>query len=208
MKPDPRAEKPARRIQKRGKIQKAHRLSGRKVRGVVVVETALEATAALGAELDPRVIRWRPQPFTVDLFSGETAATKDALLARFRDSREKPRPYTPDHLFCMRDVGDIIVECKHTHWIRKNSDVIESSPGSPNSGSGSSSSPKMTSGEPTSTTSVPLRRWCGIRSRRFPISSRPASCLGLSRTCAPVSRSQTTISSARSRKALSPAISA
>lgn len=125
MKPDPRAEKPARRIQKRGKIQKAHRLSGRKVRGVVVVETALEATAALGAELDPRVIRWRPQPFTVDLFSGETAATKDALLARFRDSREKPRPYTPDHLFCMRDVGDIIVECKHTHWIRKNSDVIE-----------------------------------------------------------------------------------
>jgi hypothetical protein len=41
MKPDPRAEKPARRIQKRGKIQKAHRLSGQKVRGVVVVETAL-----------------------------------------------------------------------------------------------------------------------------------------------------------------------
>ncbi|MER2507928.1 MAG: hypothetical protein ABTQ27_04120 [Amaricoccus sp.] len=125
MKPDPRAEKPARRIQKRGKIQKAHRLSGRKVRGVVVVETALEVTAALGAELDPRVFSWRPQPFTIDLVSGETAATKDALLTRFRDSRERPRPYTPDHVFSVRDVGDIIVECKHTHWIRKNPDVIE-----------------------------------------------------------------------------------
>jgi hypothetical protein len=57
--------------------------------------------------------------------SGETAATKDALLARFRGSRETPRPYTPDHLFRMRGAGDVIVECKHTHWIRKNPDVIE-----------------------------------------------------------------------------------
>ena len=106
MRPDPWAEKPARRIQKRGKIQKAHRLSGRKVRGVVVVETGLEVIAGLGAELDPRVASWRPQPFTFDLVSGETAATKDALIDRFRGSCEKPRPYTPDHLFRMRDAGD------------------------------------------------------------------------------------------------------
>lgn len=125
MRPDPWAEKPARRIQKRGKIQKAHRLSGRKVRGVVVVETGLEVIAGLGAELDPRVASWRPQPFTFDLVSGETAATKDALIDRFRGSCEKPRPYTPDHLFRMRDAGDVIVECKHTHWIRKNPEVID-----------------------------------------------------------------------------------
>lgn len=125
MKPDPRAEKPARRIQKRGKIQKAHRLSGRKVRGVVVVETGLEAIAGLGAELDPRIARWRPQPFTIDLVSGETAATKDALISRLRGSRETPRPYTPDHLFGMAADGDVIVECKHTHWIGRNPEVVD-----------------------------------------------------------------------------------
>jgi hypothetical protein len=125
MKPDPRADRPARRIQKRGKIQKAHRLSGRKVRGVVVVETGLEAIAALGAELDPRVIGWRPQPMTIDLASGETAATKDDLLRRFQGSREKPQPYTPDFLFSMGANGDVIVECKHTRWIERNPDVVD-----------------------------------------------------------------------------------
>lgn len=125
MKPDPRAEKPARRIQKRGKIQKAHRLSGRKVRGVVVVETGLEAVAGFGAEIDPRIVSWRPQPWTIDLESGETAATKDMLISRFRGSPETPRPYTPDHVFRMRSGDDVIVECKHTHWIRKNPELVK-----------------------------------------------------------------------------------
>lgn len=120
MKPDPRAPTPARRLLTRGKIQKATFLSGRKVTGVVATEVGLEAIAAKGAELDPRVRSWRPQPFTIDLDSGETAGTKTALIERHRGTGYRPKPYTPDHLFTMTCGEHVVIECKHTCWIEEN----------------------------------------------------------------------------------------
>jgi hypothetical protein len=86
MRRDPQADIPARTIMTRGKIQKANFVSGSKTKGVVITESILESIAATGAELDPRVVSWTPQPFTIDLRSGETAATKLAMLDRFRGS--------------------------------------------------------------------------------------------------------------------------
>lgn len=124
MRKDPRADIPARQIFTRGKVQKACFMGGLKVKGVVRLETGLESTGAVAAEIDPRIIWWRPQPFTVDLRSGEVAATKEALFKRFADTRYTPEPYTPDLQLGLSSGGEVIVECRHRFWIAKNPDKI------------------------------------------------------------------------------------
>ena len=122
MKPDPRADRPARRIQKRGDMKTANVLSGFKAPGVVQTESALQSTACLAADLDPRIVRWRVEPFCVDLLSGESAADRTSLIARFSNGRYRPEIYTPDLQLFLTDGSDRIIECKATYWIGRDPD--------------------------------------------------------------------------------------
>lgn len=87
----------------------------RKAGGTIALESPAEKTVAQLADLDPRVIRLRAQPFTVDVVSGHLYHTEKELLAG-RETREKNdvemREYTPDLLLTLADGKMVVIEVK------------------------------------------------------------------------------------------------
>lgn len=109
----------ARRPQKRGQQKKVHYLAPAGER-LTAYESRLEASAGAAFGLDPRVLRARAQPMTIDLATGRRFASKDDLYEWARDSGSRPVVYTPDFELQLR-CGAILVEVKH-------SDLIERAP--------------------------------------------------------------------------------
>ena len=124
MRQDPTAAKPARRIHKRGWQRRAHFVGGTSELALIQAESGLEAGCARAADLHPKVARWRPQPFTVDLITGLIAPTKDELIARIKASGQTPEPYTPDFEFQLTDGSTRLVEVRATRWIGRNPQAL------------------------------------------------------------------------------------
>lgn len=125
MKIDPNADSTARRIHKRGKMQKASFLGGRKLSGLVQTESRLEASAIFMAMMDPRVIRILPQPVTFDLNTGEVAAKKEELVDKYRGTGYRPRLYTPDFRLLLRKRASVFVETKHSRLLERTPEVSD-----------------------------------------------------------------------------------
>ena len=117
MRRDPRADPTARPVHRRGYQKAANYVRTSKVSGVAVTESALEAGLLHLAELDPRVLRAFPQPWTLDLETGEIFDTRQALQAA-SPKGSRARCYTPD--FELRLMwSSVLVECKHSRLLQK-----------------------------------------------------------------------------------------
>lgn len=83
--------------------------------GMCSAESPLEKTIGQLANLDPRVITVRPQPFTIDVVTGRFLHTREEVK-QHRKSRERSevqeREYTPDFCFTLIDGKRIVVEVK------------------------------------------------------------------------------------------------
>ena len=88
--------------------------------GICPAESPLEKVIGQLASLDPRVRTVRPQPFTVDVISGQIFHNRQDLLVH-RKTREKSesrlREYTPDFSFDLIDGRRIIVEVKDHRYV-------------------------------------------------------------------------------------------
>lgn len=93
-------------------------VSSRKANGIVAVESALEKTVVQLADLDPRVVELKPQPFTLDIFSGERFLTpveqKEARAKRKGAGRLSL--YTPDFMLRLSNGEVLILEVKHDRF--------------------------------------------------------------------------------------------
>lgn len=125
MKIDPEARPTARRIQKRGKVQKAHHLAGGKARGIVQVESLIEVDCLNLCSLDPRVQEIHPQPATFDLNTGQPFATKEELLACYQGTGYEPRVYTPDFKVVLIDGTIFFLEAKSKYTLSKKPEFLE-----------------------------------------------------------------------------------
>lgn len=125
MKIDPNADSAARRIHKRGKVQKASFLGGRKLSGMVQTESRLEASAIFMAMMDPRVIHIWPQPVTFDLNTGEVSAKKEELVEKYRGTGYRPRLYTPDFRLLLRNRVSVFLETKHSRLLERTPEVTD-----------------------------------------------------------------------------------
>ena len=125
MKIDPEARPTARRIQKRGKVQKAHHIAGGKARGIVQLESITEVDCHNLCSLDPRVQEIHPQPVTFDLNTGQSFATKAELLARFQGTGYKPWVYTPDFKVVLIDGTIFFLEAKSEYTLSKQPEFLE-----------------------------------------------------------------------------------
>lgn len=125
MKIDPEARPTARRIQTRGKVQKAHHLAGGKARGIVQVESLIEVDCLNLCSLDPRVQEIHPQPATFDLNRGQPFATKEELLARYQGTGYEPRVYTPDFKVVLIDGTIFFLEAKSKYTLSKKPEFLE-----------------------------------------------------------------------------------
>ena len=125
MKIDPEARPTARRIQKRGKVQKAHHLAGGKAQGIVQVESLIEVNCLNLCSLDPRVQEIHPQPATFDLNTGQPFATKEELLARYQGTGYEPRVYTPDFKVVLIDGTIFFLEAKSKYTLSKKPEFLE-----------------------------------------------------------------------------------
>lgn len=121
MRIDPKADNTARRIHERGKVQKASFLGGRKVNGLIQTESRLEASAVFMAELDPRVAKLSPQPFTIDLGTGRVWRSKAELMEAYRGKRLRPKVYTPDFRILLASGRQVLLETKHTRFLLRSS---------------------------------------------------------------------------------------
>lgn len=119
MKTDPKAAQTARTPRKRGQKKRANYVSAPKCDGYIQTESTLEATTAFALAMDPRVVKFRPQPCTFDLLSGRSYAKKEELLARHSIDGYRPRPYTPDFEVHTRDGRTSYVETKATRWMKE-----------------------------------------------------------------------------------------
>lgn len=66
--------------------------------GDILIESQAERTVAHMLSIDPRVVRFRPQPFTIDLNGQRLLTSKEQVkevLARY-SQQSSPRIYTPD----------------------------------------------------------------------------------------------------------------
>ncbi|WP_319545663.1 hypothetical protein [Ruegeria conchae] len=124
MKIDTRAETPARQVWQRGQNKKSHFLSARKAQGVIRTESGLEASFAFGCDLDPKVKAIRPQPCTFDLKSGRVYPTKAELIAKFKGTGYKPKPYTPDFEVSCFDGRRLFVEVRHSRLLKHNESTL------------------------------------------------------------------------------------
>lgn len=125
MKIDPEARPTARRIQKRGKVQKAHHIAGGKARGIVQLESITEVDFLNLCSLDPRVKEIHPQPATFDLNTGQSFATKEELLARAQGRGYKPWSYTPDFKVFLLDGTFFFLEAKSEFILSKNLEILD-----------------------------------------------------------------------------------
>jgi hypothetical protein len=125
MKIDPKARPTARRIHKRGKLQKAHHLAGGKARGIVQVESLIEVDCHNMCSLDPRVQEVHPQPVTFDLNSGRSYATKKELQERFRGTDYEPWIYTPDFRVILFDGTCLYLEAKSEFTLSEQPKFLE-----------------------------------------------------------------------------------
>ncbi|UWQ01795.1 hypothetical protein K3X44_00045 [Aliiroseovarius crassostreae] len=125
MKIDPEARSTARRIHKRGKVQKAHHLTGGKVRGIVQVESLTEVDFLNLCSLDPRVQEVHPQPVTYDLNTGFRYANKEGLLKRAKASGFRPWVYTPDFRVVLIDGTIFFLEAKSEYTLSKQPEILE-----------------------------------------------------------------------------------
>lgn len=86
-----------------------------KAGGILAVESPSEKTVAQLADLDPRVVRLKGQPFTIDVFTGAIYQCRDSLVygraARLK-GEVKVREYTPDFLLETIMGRSIVVEVK------------------------------------------------------------------------------------------------
>lgn len=92
----------------------------RKADGIIALESPLEKTVAQFADIDPRVISVKAQPFTVDVVSGHIHHTREELL-QARQLRcvadVSIREYTPDFAFTMRNGHTAAIEVKDERFI-------------------------------------------------------------------------------------------
>lgn len=91
-----------------------------KAGGLIPLESPAEKTVAQLADLDPRVIRVKAQPFTVDVLTGAIFHSREELLVgrKGREKNEvKMREYTPDLLLHTVDARTVAVEVKHEQFM-------------------------------------------------------------------------------------------
>lgn len=112
-------DEPARRVQKRGDQKKVNRQAASKVRGIVQTESMLESNILIAGDIDPRVDWMVPQPVTFDLNTGDVYSTKKAMFEAHAGHAYKPRAYTPDFRFDLRNGRQVFVEGKNTRWLKK-----------------------------------------------------------------------------------------
>ncbi|WP_370161006.1 hypothetical protein [Limimaricola soesokkakensis] len=117
---DEEAPAPARTIHAHGLQKKVNLISGRKISGVNQTESMLESNIVVAAHVDPRVIKIEAQPLTFDLRSGHEYASKSELHALKQPRGYRPWIYTPDFRVTLRDGSRILVEGKHTSWLKQN----------------------------------------------------------------------------------------
>lgn len=88
-----------------------HVLMSTKAGGLISMESYEEYKRAVQLELDPRVVSFSEQPWTMEVTTGEIRPTRDA----FKPATADMRFYTPD--FTVRLVGGrvLIVEVKQAH---------------------------------------------------------------------------------------------
>lgn len=92
----------------------------RKANGIIALESPLEKTVAQFADIDPRVIAVKAQPFTVDVVSGHIHHSRQELLQarQLRNVADVSiREYTPDFAFTMRNGHTAAIEVKDERFI-------------------------------------------------------------------------------------------
>lgn len=89
------------------------------------MESAMEATLAFCAMVDPRVASMRPQPATFDLNTGRAYTNKEALRSKHKGSGYTPKEYTPDFLCAFHDGTSAYYEVKHRRFFDDNPDYLE-----------------------------------------------------------------------------------
>lgn len=91
-----------------------------KAGGIIAVESPAEATIAQLADLDPRVIKLRAQPFTIDIPTNRLLRTQEELKTA-RSERKKPevsaREYTPDFEIDLGSGAPWVVESKTSQHV-------------------------------------------------------------------------------------------
>lgn len=82
--------------------------------GDILIESQTERLVAHMLSIDPRVVRFRPQPFTVDL-NGQRLLTRPAQVKEVLAQYERthgPRIYTPDFCVDLSDAKQVALEVK------------------------------------------------------------------------------------------------
>ncbi len=82
--------------------------------GDILIESQAERLVAHMLSIDPRVVRFRPQPFTIDLHGQRLLTSKEqvkAVLARY-SQESGPRIYTPDYGIDFSGVQQAALEVK------------------------------------------------------------------------------------------------
>lgn len=98
----------------------SHLYQSSKAGGVIALESPAEKTIAQLADIDPRVVSLRAQPFTIDVLTGAIYRDRDSLLAarKLRDKTEvKIREYTPDFLLETIAGRSVVVEVKYEKYL-------------------------------------------------------------------------------------------
>lgn len=118
----------ARNVHKRGYQKKVSLVTGRKFNGAIACESMLEASLVALAELDPRVVGIRSQPFTLGLVSGRVYPNRDAAndepaQPRIEDAPRQRRLYTPDFELTLRDRSKVIIEVRHSALLKRSGDA-------------------------------------------------------------------------------------
>lgn len=82
--------------------------------GDILIESQAERLVAHMLSIDPRVVRFRPQPFTIDLHGQHLLTSKEqvkAVLARY-SQESGPRIYTPDFGIDFTGTKQVALEVK------------------------------------------------------------------------------------------------
>lgn len=127
MRPSRTSKNMARPLGVRGHQKSSNLVASYKLAGEMFVETADESTTMLALDIDPRVLRITPQPFTVRLDLGQMFSTRSeavraeprAPLRTVGSAAVDERIYTPDFSVVLTNPVPLAVESKSSLEIDK-----------------------------------------------------------------------------------------
>lgn len=89
---------------------------------IIAAESFLERDVGLVLEVDPRILSYREQPFTLELESGELLPSRKHYAPR---PGIEPRFYTPDYLCGLANGLKVVVEVKPVARLERELDRLE-----------------------------------------------------------------------------------